>query len=847
MNSKNSIGQSPESNLGDACRYVDGGKRLVLLHEPTADASCSCGNARGGCPSKGGADATGKHPREKGWLDKLITDRAAVHRAWGRYATANIGMCPLPEEFVLDVDPRNGGAKTMARLEADLGPLAGPLARTGGGGCHHWLRLPSGIKVDSVKAKIARRFKEAGGGVDLRTCHHQVVVPPSIHQSGKRYEWVEDRSILECDPVVPNQAWLEFLGIYGKEPESKRSSSPPRVEERDFDRAEWGLVHERLLDPDSGYDSWFRVGSALRALGDDGLRLWIEFSKSSEQFDEDEIRRKWPGIAGSSIASLFGMFDDADPGWRQRYRSRSTSPIEGREGAAGRVAGGVDRRHGASLVGPASRVTVLVPGDHASGRVGIDRFVEQALRALPPGALYRRGGQVGEVVRERGQLKFDLVDEHRLRAVIDQHMHLVTEVASKQREDVMRRFKPCSRDLSAVVLSTARTAPGLRELRGIVSYPAFDSSLEILQPGWNECGIVYDRDEELADLQPQPEGALAVLEDLLFDFPFADDASRQNVIGMMLTALCREAIDGSIPFHLVHAPLERTGKGLLINTAFGRVILGRDDAPVLQLGRTEEEREKRITSSLLAGTTLVHFDNLPPEEVLDSPGLASLGTSRVWSGRLLGKSALTSLDNTLIVVMSGNNPKVTSELAKRTVPIRLQPVDGRPENRRDFKHPDIRRYAKERRRAALEALLGIVFAWRDAGSPIPSDLIRMGGFEQWARVVGAALHHAGATAWMMNYSSWVRQGDDFNADAEALVDKWWNEHGKAEVKSTEAMETARSLGIFESAFAGPDSGHAARFSRRVLGPLRDRPVGRFVVRRRGSGGTSLYHLEEAAR
>lgn len=297
--------------------------RAVLLHECLPDGSCSCGNRNGTCPSPTGKDATGKHPRRGGWLDNLIVDEAGATKAWGEFPTANIGLCPREDEFVLDIDPRHGGDETFAKLVAEMGEPDGPHARTGGGGDHYWMKLPPGTDIKVVTGLINRKLKALGPGIDLRTCHHQVVVEPSMHKSGRRYQWVQGRSILECDPVMPSQGWLTVLGL-GDAAEERATGTKGSTKYRaddDLARATWGLLHARLLDPDRGYVDWFRIGAALKCFGDAGLHLWIEASRTSKDFDEAEIRRKWPSITGSSIASLFGMFDDVDPTWRHRFRT----------------------------------------------------------------------------------------------------------------------------------------------------------------------------------------------------------------------------------------------------------------------------------------------------------------------------------------------------------------------------------------------------------------------------------------------------------------------------------------------------------------------------------------------
>lgn len=314
------------ATIDAALAYVRGGLRAVLLHEVMPDGSCSCGNRNNSCPAPNGKDSTGKHPRKTNWLKDLITDETAVKRAFGRYPTANIGLCPKDDEVVLDIDPRNGGGETFAKLVYELGEPLGPCALTGGGGHHYWLKLPPGVDVATATRLINAKLKRIGPGIDLRTSSNQVVVWPSVHKSGRRYQWVEGRSIVDCETTVPSDAWLVALGLKDGAEASRHQGSATEHDENDLARAEWGLLQERLLHPDRGYHDWFRLGPALKSLGDDGLRLWIEASRPSKDFDEAEIRRKWPGITGSSINALFGMFDDADPIWRRRYQEQSGQP-----------------------------------------------------------------------------------------------------------------------------------------------------------------------------------------------------------------------------------------------------------------------------------------------------------------------------------------------------------------------------------------------------------------------------------------------------------------------------------------------------------------------------------------
>lgn len=517
---------------------------------------------------------------------------------------------------------------------------------------------------------------------------------------------------------------------------------------------------------------------------------------------------------------------------------------------------------------PADGKTILCPGPHVVGmadgpegpvpiveEVGADDFAREVLRAFPADVLYRWDCVVGRIIGEPGERRFARLNEQELRTVVDEACRLVHVTADE--EGAHEKFIACSRDLAALVLAAAGSSSRVRALMMITQYPVYQPGLTLVSPGWNESGIFYDEPPTLANLAPRAEGAIAVLDDLVVDFPFAVDtvaldgaekashSSRQNVYGAALTLLLRPAIEGPIPIHLVMAPMERTGKGLLIDAAIGCPILGRG-VTVTQLGSSEEEREKRITTLILQGTTAIHLDNLPIGEILDSASLASLVTSHpTWSGRVLGVSRMPELPNRMVVIMSGNNPKASGEIVKRTVPIVLRPLDAHPEDRTGYVHPDATVYALSKRRAVLEALLGIVEAWKAAGCPpAPADR-RMGRYERWVAAVGGALAHAGCRDWLTNYKAWVRLADEATADAEALIAAWAARHGLKDITATQVLDLVETTGTYPAVTSRPQAGRLVSLARRVLTPLCDRPVGGWIVRRVGSGSSSRYQLTAA--
>lgn len=88
----------------------------------------------------GGAGLTliplkGKAPVQKGWVDRAYINADTLRPATG----CNLGVRLTDEHLVIDVDPRNGGEESLARLSSAIGiALADwtPATRTGSGGLH---------------------------------------------------------------------------------------------------------------------------------------------------------------------------------------------------------------------------------------------------------------------------------------------------------------------------------------------------------------------------------------------------------------------------------------------------------------------------------------------------------------------------------------------------------------------------------------------------------------------------------------------------------------------------------------------------------------------------------------
>jgi len=495
---------------------------------------------------------------------------------------------------------------------------------------------------------------------------------------------------------------------------------------------------------------------------------------------------------------------------------------------------------------------VLVPGQHTIGgghvAVGADRFTDRVLSAMPPGTLYRRGNDVGLVVGERGARRFEPLTIDATRRLVDQHVALFQARPSKddapepQGDEPVRaapgdvlRFLSCSRDLGGLVADAARTHRSVRDLVMLTAFPVYRRDWTLAPAGYAD-GIYYDEPAELEGLAPSLD--TGPIFDALIDFPFRDEASRFNAIGLMLTLIVRHAV-GNVPYHLIHSSMERTGKTKLVET-IGAIVTGTKPSAI-QVSEREEETEKRITGAMRAGRPLLFFDNL--RDYLDSASLASLATASVWEGRILGKSDLAQFPNRSTVVLTGNNVRATGELVKRTVPILLQPKSATPEDRDDFQHPDLDAWITANRRAVMSSLIGLVHLWRERGALAGS--IRLGGFEQWAACIGGVLE---GSDWLGNARDWRRSSDSDGEDLEIFVEAWSARYGTAAASTANLSTVAREAGCFPRVFdRATERGALTAFGTKILRQNADRPVGRFTIHRIGSGSSSMWSLQTQMR
>lgn len=147
---------------------------------------------------------TTKNPIQKGGFYNATADEQIVRDVWSRYPNANIGF-RTDGIIVVDIDRHNpsaDGYESLHELEAQYGALPETwIALTPSGGEHYYFRCND---------KRLTVGKGVVSGIDYRGCSGYVLLPPSIHPNGGRYEWDAGHQPNET-PLADLPEWLHQL------------------------------------------------------------------------------------------------------------------------------------------------------------------------------------------------------------------------------------------------------------------------------------------------------------------------------------------------------------------------------------------------------------------------------------------------------------------------------------------------------------------------------------------------------------------------------------------------------------------------------------------------------------
>ncbi len=307
--------------------------------------------------------------------------------------------------------------------------------------------------------------------------------------------------------------------------------------------------------------------------------------------------------------------------------------------------------------------------------------------------------------------------------------------------------------------------------RGVTTIPYMDISGKLrVKKGYDpSTGFIYDEHNEgtlFRDLEKKThfsiedmQDALKIAESPIRLFKFKDPISSANMLAAMMTTVLKQWFNNDktemYPGFTTDGPGFGLGKTKLLQI-LGVLIKGRVPSSSTIEGDAGEIK-KEIGSKFLMGNDFFFFDNI--DKRLNSATLASLLTSKSVAFRVLGESKEAEFENSCFITASGKNISMSSELIRRFMNIRIEPVEVNYLNH-DFDFEPVE-LALENRYKILNALMTLFMGYKYLTNPrminkweeiygskcewgdFESKIKTLGSFETWSKEVGGCVKFIG--------------------------------------------------------------------------------------------------------
>ena len=268
--------------------FLEAGYIVFGLHRINEDGTCGCGNER--------CEAVGKHPISQKWQSTPRYNKQQIEymEETGKFST---GYGVLAEGLlVIDVDARNGGVESYAKLLEAIPDIAGCelIVSTGSGnGSKHLYYRYSGSESLSMHL-------DDYPGIDFKSGGY-VVGPGSLHKSGNKYD------VLMGDPYSINDAPSELINKLKRTDSSRVEHNGVQIDITLTEVA--NIVGHIPPEYADDYSDWLRIGMAIHhCTSGNGMLVWDEFSrKCPAKYDASAIVDKWHSfgkLIGSAMVTV---------------------------------------------------------------------------------------------------------------------------------------------------------------------------------------------------------------------------------------------------------------------------------------------------------------------------------------------------------------------------------------------------------------------------------------------------------------------------------------------------------------------------------------------------------------
>lgn len=214
-------------------------------------------------------------------------DPETIKRWWNQAPGANIGIATglASDLFVFDVDIDNekniDGEKALVELEQKYGSLNKQTltAKTGRGGTHYYFKPADGQRTPNTTGGTARALAK---GLDTKGDGGYIIAPPSQHENGNYYEWINDIP----PATLPEPLWQALLNAMGDNVKAQSDTAPKP---------------NHPIEEGSRNDSLYRLGCSMQSRGIVDRGIWEALKAHNQEvcdppIEEAELRRIYQSI-----------------------------------------------------------------------------------------------------------------------------------------------------------------------------------------------------------------------------------------------------------------------------------------------------------------------------------------------------------------------------------------------------------------------------------------------------------------------------------------------------------------------------------------------------------------------
>jgi len=134
--------------------------------------------------------------------------------------------------------------------------------------------------------------------------------------------------------------------------------------------------------------------------------------------------------------------------------------------------------------------------------------------------------------------------------------------------------------------------------------------------------------------------------------------------------------------------------------------------------------------------------------------------------------------------------------------------------------------------ANVHPALGLVRAWFVAGCPAPRAH-PLGSFEDWTRIIGGILEHAGYQDFLGNALDFYERADSEGSAWRAFTSQWWEAHRDAVVATKDLLTIAKEIDGLSLGRSTTENGQRNALGKRLRKSV-DRVIGELRIEAAGT-------------